>query len=173
MSGTKSMTALFVPIDAVGHVFTSVGIAQQLISAGHRAVFAISQQWKGKLSEYGIEEVLLPDINHSDQWEPSGGDPATYWAKRFKDMGLLSPMSTVDKMKIVYKNMEPVINHNMQLDLVLDQWLLDIRPDVVFVDQIVGITAVERSGIPWVLVSSLNPLFLMNNDNYPPSCSGR
>ncbi|CAG2118709.1 unnamed protein product [Medioppia subpectinata] len=57
----QNSTILFVPIDAVGHVNSSIGIAEVLIQAGHRVVFVVNEQWRGRLTKYGIEEVLITE----------------------------------------------------------------------------------------------------------------
>ncbi|CAG2114558.1 unnamed protein product, partial [Medioppia subpectinata] len=57
----NNLTVLFVPIDAVGHVNASVGIAEVLIQAGHQVVFVVSDQWRGRLTKYGIQEILLTE----------------------------------------------------------------------------------------------------------------
>ena len=48
------MNILFIPLDAVGHVNSAIGMAQVLAQSGHKAIFAITDQWRGKLERYGF-----------------------------------------------------------------------------------------------------------------------
>ncbi|CAG2170445.1 unnamed protein product [Oppiella nova] len=62
-----------------------------------------------------------------------------------------------------------------RLDPFIKQTIDTLKPDVIVVDHVLCIPAVEVSGIPWVLTCSCNPLFLIENnceELTPPKGSG-
>ena len=163
------LTALFVPIDAVGHVSAAIGQAEVLILAGHRVVFAVSDQWRGRLTEYGIEEVLL----HYDTYD-NDKDPAREWADRLQDNGVIKKDSTTIDNLINMMNMMPYMIENAKiLDTLLEGLIPKIKPDVILVDHGFELTSVVKSGIPWVLVNSCNPLVHFDYPELPPPLSGK
>lgn len=46
----RQLTVLFVPMPAVGHVNSAIGLAQELYQSGHKIEFFISDLWKGRSS---------------------------------------------------------------------------------------------------------------------------
>ncbi|CAG2166276.1 unnamed protein product [Oppiella nova] len=162
------LTALFVPIDAVGHVNAAIGQAEVLILAGHRVVFAVSDQWRGRLTKYGIEEVLL----HYDTYD-NDKDPAREWADRLQENGVIKKDSTAIDNLINMMNLMPYMIENAKiLDTLLEGLIPKIKPDVILVDHGLELTSVVKSGIPWVLVNSCNPLVHFDYPELPPPLSG-
>ena len=165
----KKLKVLFIPLGAVGHVNSAIGMTQVLIESGHQVVFFISDQWKGKLSKHGAQEILYPatdDPNSSDI------DPAVFWAKDIEALGMMSSISPLDKLLVKFKN-NPHFDENKELDKKIDKLLPEVNPDVIILDQDISLSSVERSGIPWVLVCSTNPLYYMEDDRVPPSHLGK
>jgi len=66
----NSLTILFYPLPAVGHVNASIGLAEALRDRGHKIVFAIDRAWTGKLAMYGFIEEILTDINNNSSLKP-------------------------------------------------------------------------------------------------------
>ncbi|CAG2179402.1 unnamed protein product, partial [Oppiella nova] len=164
----QKLKVLFVPIDAIGHVNSAIGIAQVLLDAGHQCLFAINIQWKGRLTKYGIEEVLIAQDDR-----PTDVDPAQHWADLFVNGGGIkdtTPLETAININI--KLIAQFNEMTKDLDVIVDGLLKDIQPDVVIVDQHRCIPALELSGIPWVATCSFNPLVFIPDERTPPNMSG-
>ncbi|CAG2104457.1 unnamed protein product [Medioppia subpectinata] len=163
-----NLTVLFVPIDAVGHVNACVGIAEVLIQAGHRVVFVVSDQWRGRLTKYGIQEILL-----TEEGRDGSVDPGREWAERFVSDGVIKKGATaLDNMINVMQNTMPYLfERQVLLDKKLESLLPTIKPDVMFLDQLIELPSVLKSKIPWVLVNSCNPLYHFYSDELPPAIS--
>ena len=165
---SKTLKILFVPIDSIGHMSAAIGMAEVLIASGHTAVFAVNDLWRGRLAEYGIEEVLL--THHKRRTEE---DPAKHWADLFFGGGAIKSGAPVETIINIRTKLTPTFAELLiKLDIKVDELLKDIKPDVVVLDQAVNIPSVLLSGIPWVLVCSFNPLFMIENEKTPPSGSG-
>ena len=164
----RQLKLLFFPLDAVGHVNAGVGIAQVLIQRGHKAFFAVNEQWRGRLIKYGIEEVLLNQENRD-----SDGDPAQRYADVLTNTGVFIPSPALESAINFYKNFMPFMANDIKaLDSSVERLLKTLSPDVIFIDNLLSIPSVEKSGIPWVLVSSLNPLFYLDFEDLPHFGSG-
>ena len=165
---TKKLKILFIPIDAIGHVNAAIGMAQVLIGSGHRVIFAINDQWRGRLLNYGIEEVLL-----SQEDRDPDEDPAKRWADLFFSGGAIkscTPLETT--INIRTKLMPYFCEETKKLDLEVELLIKTIAPDVMVLDQVLTIPSVVLSGIPWVLVCSFNPLMFIEDEKTPPWGSG-
>jgi len=161
----KKLNILFIPLDAVGHVNACTGIAQVLIKSGHKVLFAVNDVWKGKLSKYGIEEVLFK-IEGRDR----KADAAKHWGDvLYPQLGTASKLDKWIQWKQIYKHF---IEDVKKVDQIIEQLLPQIRPDIIIIDQIVSLPSVERSGIPWVLSCSCNPLAILYDERTPPKFSG-
>ena len=159
---------LFIPISAVGHVNSAIGMAQVLLERGHKIVFAISDQWRGKLAKYGFEEVLFKREGAEEDEDPVKG-----WALHILKLGLFNKESALKSALNKVKAKTDLFEAQMKLDKEIEDLLPQIKPDVIICDQIVGLPSVETSGIPWVLVCSCNPLFIIEDERTPPGNSGK
>ncbi|CAG2111007.1 unnamed protein product [Medioppia subpectinata] len=165
----KQLKALFIPLDGIGHVNACIGIAESLIGAGHRVSFLMNTQWEGKLKHYGIDEILYPSLSG----RKPGGNPALEWARELQKSGIIGPNGSLDKMVAWVTKFIPVfIRDSQAMDKLIDKTIAELRPDVIFLDQIITMASVERSGIPWVWVCSYNPLFHLEDIRTPPAGSG-
>ena len=165
---TKKLKILFVPIDAIGHVSAAIGMAEVLIASGHKVIFAINEQWRGRLDKYGIEVVLLTQDDR-----PSDVDPAKRWADLFVGGGVIKSGTPLEiKINLRTKLVPYFIEEIKQLDIKVDQLLKDIKPNVVVLDQGFALPSVILSGIPWVLVCSFNPLMFIDDERTAPGGSG-
>ncbi|CAG2107423.1 unnamed protein product [Medioppia subpectinata] len=165
----KSLKALFIPVTAIGHVNACIGIAESLIGAGHRATFLVNKQWEGKLRQYGIDEIIRED----PPGRATSASPELEAGNAFKSIGLVGPGSPIDKMVAWVTELIPFhIKCVQDMDEIIAKTVAEVQPDVIFVDRMVAMAAVERTGIPWVWVCSYNPLFQLNDDRTPPPGSG-
>ncbi|CAG2171973.1 unnamed protein product, partial [Oppiella nova] len=116
VNNIKQIRVLFVPIDAIGHVNSAIGIAQVLLDAGHQCLFAINIQWKGRLTKYGIDEVLIAQDDR-----PTDVDPAQHWADLFVNGGGIkdtTPLETA--INIRTKLMAQFTEETKGLDVIVD-----------------------------------------------------
>ena len=165
---SRKFKLLFLPIDAVGHVNANIGVAQVLMKRGHSAYFAVNEQWKGRLSKYGINEVFL---NQDDV--PSDGDPALRYANLLIEMEILKSCSTLESTTNIFIKFLPFMGKSIKaMDPKVEQLLKTLSPDIVFIDNLIHIPSVEVSGIPWVFLSSMQPLFNFDCEVTPPYGSG-
>ncbi|CAG2167877.1 unnamed protein product [Oppiella nova] len=166
----KSLNILFIPIDGMGHVNACIGLAEVLIQAGHTVSFATNDQWEGRLTKYGIKELLFTDPDR-----PKNIDPEAHFGEMLIKRGTigtdLTPLEKLRKNKGAgsFRNTEMFI----QADKDIAELLATIpKPDVIVMDHFGAIPCVELSGIPIVWVCSVNPLFLSDDNRLPPSTSG-
>jgi hypothetical protein len=168
----ERLTILFAPVDAVGHVYACIGIAQVLRDRGHRIVFAISDNWREKLKIYGFEEEL---IEHSKKVTVE--DPAKFWAQLFRKAGMFGPSSPLEKIKSLLSiGVKETIQNYKTSDPIMKEIVCRIKPDIILIDSILWIPSLMNSGIPWVWSISCNPLFIdnaMDDKRLPPSNSGK
>ena len=174
MTSNKSLNIIFYSIESVGHIHSGIGMAQVLLEAGHRIKFIISELWKGKLVEYGFEEVVIPQ-----QTRPVNLDPSAHSSDLFQKAGALDPVSPLDKAKAMFTNIAPVrISETKYKDPMLEELVITLKPDLIVMDQWQCVPAVEKSGIPWIYSCSYNPLMgfemrsNLHNDVLPPATSG-
>ncbi|XP_054154041.1 NDP-glycosyltransferase YjiC-like [Oppia nitens] len=170
-------TALFSVLAGVGHVNACIALGQRLLDSGnYRVVFAVNEQWKGKLLVYGFEEIIAevdkPDDSDDDDNNKKNSNPAKHFASRLLDTGLFEDKSPVEVLitvetKILNK-LDPVKHLDKQLETVIQ----DIKPDVILLDQFYCLPSAELSGIPLVWIWSAGPLFINDDDRLPPSQSG-
>ena len=170
----KQLNIIFYSIEAVGHINSSIGVAQVLLEAGHRIQFIISELWKGKLVKYGFEEVIV-----SKQTKLFDLDPSASWSDQFEKSGALDPTTPLEKAKSILTNIVPIrISEAKYMDPILEELLTTLKPDLIVMDQVLCAPAVEKSGIPWIYSCSFNPLMgfqmrsNMDNDVLPPNFSG-
>ena len=174
MPSKKSLNIVFYSVEAVGHMNASIGIAQVLLEAGHRVQFIISELWKGNLIKYGFEEVVIPQ-----QTTPANVDPSAHSSDQFQKGGALDSGSPLDKIKAIWTNIVPInIRELKYIDPILEDLLTTLKPDVIIMDQVLCVPAVEKSGIPWIYSCSFNPLMgfqmrsSIDDDVLPPNCMG-
>ena len=164
----RQLKLLFFPIDAIGHINANIGVALVLMKRGHSAYFAVNEQWKGRLSKYGIHEVLL-----NQEGIPSDGDPTLRHANILIEMDIFKHCSPLESTTNVYTKCFPNIGKGIKMmDPKVEQLLKTLSPDVVFIDNELSFPSVVASGIPWVLLSSMAPLFFIDCDALPPYGSG-
>ena len=164
----NKLKILFVPVDATGHINACIGIAQVLVNSGHKAIFAFNQSCKGMVSKYGFEEVLF-----THPYKNTNTNPAEQWANRLDKYGCFEPMTAIQSASKVHDMFIEYIEDNIEFDVIFDDLIPRIKPDLIIIDQGVSLSSVEKCGIPWVLVNSCNPLNLIEDERTPPFTSGK
>src|SRR5882724_1349359 len=105
----KKLTILVAPVPAVGHMNACIGLAEVLLSRGHKVVFIVDKSYEGKLVSYGFEEELLEPSeplkpNDAQNGEtPKNSKPGEEAAGDLLNSGLLSGVSSVEKLKLMSK----------------------------------------------------------------------
>ncbi|CAG2102750.1 unnamed protein product [Medioppia subpectinata] len=151
-----------------GHMYSAIGIAETLIASGHEVWFTVNSCWSGQLTRYGINEVLL------DQMDSPLGTSIEHTVKGMKTREVLSGASPAQKARYCGLNFEFIATNVKLLDKQLERPILTIKPDVIVLDQMLTVPSVELSGIPCVWVCSHGPLYLMAglDERAPPFASG-
>ncbi|CAG2116307.1 unnamed protein product, partial [Medioppia subpectinata] len=159
---------LYMPnLYAAGRINPCISIAEQLIASGHRALFVVNAEWSGRLTPYGIEEVLLAATD-----EPVGrAMNATETAKTLMAWGWVSGNSPLQKERL-HRRSELWMTYPKYLDRQLDALLPDIQPDVIVLDTFGKVPAIELYGAPCVKSWGEAPLAMIDDDRAPPPCSG-
>ena len=162
---TKKLTILFVPLSAVGHINSSIGIGEILLSRGHRIIFAVDQTFKGMFIKRGFEEEIIEkELTEEERQDPSG-----YFISLVKRIGLLDDFNAFDKLKFMVNSMIKTITKNE--DEIIRKLISKIKPDVI-VNDLMFAPAIINSGIPWISVSSIQILSVIDDPRTPPMWLG-
>ena len=166
---TKKLTILVAPMEGVGHVNATIGIAEALRDRGHRIVYVIASSYEGKLKKYGFEEELL--INNEEAKEMKPGENIAKW---LETCGFFSNKSSLEKMKIMVEPSmsQGMVDYRIKYDEQIEKVVKKVNPDVILIDDMVGLPCLIHCGKPWVNISSGNPLFYIGDDKLPPASSG-
>ena len=153
----KKLTALFIPLNAVGHMNSSVGIAETLESRGHRIIFAVHQTYKGRLIEKRFEEEIIQQEKQSEL-------SFDQMAEIIEQCGITEDRSPVEKFIAMTKP------QSGRLTKYEDQKIKEIiqrtKPDVIFNDFVFA-PSIINSGIPWVNVFSVQILTGIDHEKTP------
>ena len=161
----KKLTILFVPISAVGHVNSSVGIAEVLKSRGHRIVFAVDQSFKGRLIQIGFEEQIV----EKEMTDEEQLDPSSYFLKFIKNNKLLDDVSPLEKLIFITENDDEIFSkkEDQQINEIINR----IKPDVIAVDLWFS-PSIIKSGIHWVNINTIQILTVIDDLRTPPPWLG-
>jgi len=168
---TKQLNILFIPFPVVGRVNGSVGVAEVLIAAGHSVTFAVNHHWLGRLTKYGIREVLLDDTDTLST-ETSSRDFIKSFSQQLVKSQIVSSLSPLEKVRTKGKMYQDRVDKVLRLDRHIEKMLIDLKPDCVILDQFVAIPSVVLSGIPFVNSNSVAPLSMWDDPRTPPPSSG-
>ncbi|CAG2114844.1 unnamed protein product [Medioppia subpectinata] len=163
-----SLTIMFAPVEGVGHVNACIGLAEVLLSRGHKIVFVVNESYAGKLAPFGfVEEIVTSG-------EATNEKPGENIAKQRLESGLLSAETSYKSMQInmslpFFEGKTDTMRANEpQLKAIVAKH----RPDVYIIDHFIGSPTLIHSTKPWVFLFSGNPLFIINDERTPPGCSG-
>ena len=170
---SQKLTILFAPMDGVGHVNACIGVAERLRDRGHKIVFAIGIGWKGKLEKEGFIEELLVDPNNNFK-EDNSGDPVKKYVEELLTSGILSGIPPKEKLKQLLGSgwFQKMIDLTKALCPTYQQIVDKHKPNLIIIDHFVAIPPILKSGIPWVLLFSGNPLRMFGSEELPPAGFG-
>lgn len=140
-----SKTFVFIPKMAFGPVLNCIGIAQQLRSRGHKAIFICDPLYRGTFADYGFSEyplTLTTGANWSRAAFIAGQQSALH----------LDPLAQLPAL--VCAVWEVLVERAMAADADLRRLLALICPDLICLDNSVLLPAVTQAGCPWVRVVS-------------------
>ncbi|XP_054156558.1 NDP-glycosyltransferase YjiC-like [Oppia nitens] len=170
-----------VPLSAVGHINACIGLAQPLLAAGHRVSMTLTDSWRGQLTKYGIEEVIIKAFGQPLDKSAMGADvhgsgkqSVSDGIKHLLEDGSVADLTPLEKASRFGPIIRLWMEKAVQLDSELDRVIPDLKPDCLILDQLMHITAAELSGLPYVLSWSPGPLIItsVSDERLPPCASG-
>ena len=165
---SKSLTILVTPMEGVGHVNACVGIAQCLKSRGHRIVFVVEKSYESRLLSYGFEEEILDNEKTKDN------KPGEEVAVLLKESGIFNGMTSLEKMESIVKKNKfiQMIEKRKQMDPQFRAIVDKYDPDIIIIDDMIGLPSLIYANRPWVSIISTNPLQKIDDERLPPGGSG-
>ncbi len=90
------------------------------------------------------------------------------------DSGMLSGADSFAKLKLFtnVQYMEDLLQTVISYEPQIERAIVEHRPDLIILDHIMVSPAIQRSGVPLVMIFSGNPLYVLNSDRLPPPSSG-
>ena len=155
---SKSLNILLVPAPGTGHINSCVGIAEVLISSGHKCTFTVIESWRGKLTKFGINEIV---IKLMDEFPPNV-DPNKLFGEMMIRAGIFGPKTPFEKMSGSGQSYARKLKNLIELNDILEELLKTFSPDVIILDQFYIPPAVILSGIPYVWSWSGNPQYMLD-----------
>ncbi|CAG2119571.1 unnamed protein product, partial [Medioppia subpectinata] len=166
---SRKLTVLFVPINYVGPINSSIGMAEVLKDSGHRVVFAARNEWSKRLKSLDIEVELL-----TEETDEVTGDSAAANAEELKSV--LEDKTPLEKaLECMSILLNDVIHDSDKDEQKLKQIIKRLKPHVIITDHIITLPSIAGSGIPWIFSYSSNPLSLdtgYEDKRLPPSILG-
>ena len=165
---SRPLTVMFAPINMVGPINASIGMAEVLTAAGHRVVFAVKSEWKGKLTALGYEEEIIGGENES-----TGKGPIECFVEEIESS--MGSGNKLEKRKNLIKlYIEHATKELIEEDPLMEEIVQRVKPDVILIDNEFWFPSLMGSGIPWVLVMTCNPLTFdcVFDTKLPPSYLG-
>ncbi|MGI9824675.1 nucleotide disphospho-sugar-binding domain-containing protein [Agromyces sp. Marseille-Q5079] len=170
-------TFLFMPESAYGPTNNCIGIGNELLKRGHRVVFAAERSWQGKLEALGFEEDLVdlapaPEPDEGEAGGDGGGDEeqdaGAFWKEYIKAVSPEFRKTTAEQLETVTlpiweelatgaKYCEP------QLKAIIER----VAPDVIIEDNVIAFPALVTAGVPFVRITSCNPLEVPGDEVAP------
>lgn len=178
----KSLTVFFISMPAFGHLNPCIGIGQQLLTRGHRVVFAVTKEFESKLSKFGFEEVFYTkagfggaDFKKGRSEVNSEADPRNFRNHGYKFNHMMASIHIRDPIEALKSQKGPgkMLNSNPEEDHKMLELIREIKPDVLVIDELVSGSAYPvLSGLPFVKLWSGNPLEFYDDPRLPPKHSG-
>ena len=130
-----------------------------------------------------MAEILLvdkpkpkPETDVSSKTEDAAAaeNPIKVLSQQLLSTGLLSGANSLEKLKLMEKAdfFEDMLQRAIVFEPQIEKALNEKKPDLIILDHFYISPAIQRSGIPFVLIFSGNPIMCMNSTKLPPPCSG-
>ncbi|NP_001310099.1 uncharacterized UDP-glucosyltransferase YojK-like isoform X1 [Tetranychus urticae] len=163
------MKLLFFPMDGHGHVNSCLGLARMLRDFGHESVFAVPKNWSVLITghKFPLEFIADPENANSSQ------DPLYRWAEVVRACAPSFAKTPSEQIVDLYANdTKEFVDYVKRIDDQVTSVIEKVDPDLIVIDFYVTVPAVIKSGKPWLLLYSANPLFAYDAPNTPPRYSG-
>lgn len=153
-------TFLFMPESAYGPTNNCIGVGNELLSRGHRVVFAAEASWEGKLTALGFEEDLVtlapaPEKAAGDEEQDAG----QFWKDYIRDVSPEFRKSTTEQLETVtLPIMQELVAGAKYCEPQLREIIARVQPDVIIEDNVLAFPALTTAGVPFVRAVSCNPL---------------
>lgn len=167
----KPLKIFFYTMDAAGHLYACIGLAESLARRGHSITFLSNyHHFNHQLESCNFRQIPLPAKDEKDR-KISGQRGFDLLLKS----GMVSDLSSLDKLKVIKydailgKMSEQCSRqHNRMAEVLQEE-----RPDLVVIDSYLIPKAIVKSDIPWVYLFSGSPVFMYNTTRLPPKSSGK
>jgi MGT family glycosyltransferase len=167
----RPLTILFMPESAYGPTNNCIGIGDVLRRRGHRVVFAAEASWKGRLEPLGFEEDLVALAPPGDG-AAAGEGAGQFWKDFVRDTAPEFRKPTIEQLDTWVRPVwEELIGGAQYCQPQLAQIIERTRPDVIVEDNVVCFPALVTAGVPFVRITSCNPLEIPD-PGIPPAFSG-
>lgn len=160
---SKSLKVLFLSVQGAGHMNACISLGQQLLSAGHRVIFAATAMWEKTLKDNGFEVELYIDEARAKMGDNPGKHFANITSK------LINKVPPLEKVKDGDWEMGFLMDNSIKFAERVQPLIDSVKPDVMVLDQFMTLPPVVNSGIPWVWSWSANPLYMYGNDDDVPT----
>ncbi|XP_054167620.1 uncharacterized UDP-glucosyltransferase YojK-like [Oppia nitens] len=173
----QKLTVLFAPAQGMGHIGACHGLAELVRDRGHRVVFAMDIQFKGRLAKYGYEEAILQTIGPETYSATEEDLIAKYFADNSGDNDVVK-LNALDVAKGFFQLFVDMFDDWKKLETNYRAVVDTVRPDIIVCDTHIASPALmnNNNDIPWVLLSSCAPLEIYSAihgpDRLPPAWSG-
>ena len=139
-----------------------------LRARGARVVFVVEESFAGTLEAQGFEEALMrlkpkPEVPE---------EPGQFWKDFIRETAPQFRKPTTEQLEtLILPIWQELVDGARYVDEQLAEIFVELRPDLIVEDNVVGFPAVPAAGAPWVRIVSCNPLELKDPD-LPPVFSG-
>lgn len=146
-----------------------MGVAHYLREFGHDIHFGIVKQWIEAVTKYNFQVEVYVDPNVAP-----GSDPQANWGEWMRKNCHKYRLSPLEKQKSFNADaFDAFHKFTRNVNTSIEQIINKIKPDLILIDFYVTVPAVVKSGIPWALIWSCNPVFVYQIAyNGPPAFSG-
>ncbi|RWS27712.1 glycosyl transferase-like protein [Leptotrombidium deliense] len=164
----RKLTVLCISISATGHVNATIGIGCALRKRGHRVVYAAERSYEGFYEKYGFEEKIYDEKENQDK-VVSGRE----WRQFTIDNVKLINNTVVNSYQFLCDIFTRFIGCAKFCNARIEEIVKEVKPDLIIEDRVMlPIPALLASGVPIIKLVSLNPLFLIDDENVPPAFLG-
>lgn len=165
------LTILFMPESAYGPTNNCIGIGDVLRRRGHRIVFAAEASWKGRLEPLGFEEDLV-NLTPPSTGAVASEQAGKFWKDFVRNTAPEFRKPTIEQLDTWVRPVwEELISGARYCQPQLAEIVARTRPDVIVEDNVVGFPALMTAGVPFVRLTSCNPLEI-KDPGIPPAFSG-
>ncbi|CAG2161564.1 unnamed protein product [Oppiella nova] len=168
----RKLTVLFAPMQFVGPVNSSIGMAEVLRDIGrHHCVFAVKSDWKSRLESIGFVVKLIGEEVARDVVVTDSADTNVAQAEKWGVFRNVDPLEQLINNGKAMDNLTDFVETDGYLKTIIS----DVKPDVIISDHMTVYPSMETSGIPWIFFWSANPLSLdygYPDERLPPSILG-